>query len=405
MNKLTPNEKLLQEKLNAFEYPYQDNAWMQFDKALQKHRLFKTLRWVAGVTLFTAAVITIWVAIPEKSPITENSNKITEHSVATSNNVTEVQEIQNETPDNSSVSQTMVSNNSTQTSTSETVNKNTIIKNQVSLKDTTKTCNNLTTITPSNKAKSPCPDFTISQTSGCPPFEAKFFPVEKCDSMIYSWDFGDGKISTERSPEHTYTRQGKYQVKLMVKYFKNEEIKVKIIEQAITVFSKPKANFDIEIDNQHVLLSSENTEKLIWQANDTTSYGLSAERTYKKNGQYSVSLVAQNSFGCMDTLTKKINIKIPLLVQLPNAIRPDGDGVNDIFEPITDNQNITNYHMEIINSRGQVMYSGTGKKVGWNGSCQSNNQPCEPGMYLYKLKAWDNNGNYESYQGSVSIIK
>jgi len=41
--------------------------------------------------------------------------------------------------------------------------------------------------------------------------------------------------------------------------------------------------------------------------------------------------------------------------------------------------------------------------VGWNGINQQNNQPCEPGLYYFKLKIWDKYGNFEQMNGNVTI--
>jgi peptidyl-prolyl cis-trans isomerase B (cyclophilin B) len=45
---------------------------------------------------------------------------------------------------------------------------------------------------------------------------------EKAESFI--WDFGDGKTSTEESPEHKYFLSGKYNVKLIAKKGKKESV-------------------------------------------------------------------------------------------------------------------------------------------------------------------------------------
>ena len=36
------------------------------------------------------------------------------------------------------------------------------------------------------------------------------------DSFLYLWDFGDGKFSQEKAPEHSFGRAGKYMVELSV---------------------------------------------------------------------------------------------------------------------------------------------------------------------------------------------
>ena len=50
---------------------------------------------------------------------------------------------------------------------------------------------------------------------------------KKADS--YMWDFGDGKTSTEESPEHKYFLSGKYDVKLVAKKGKKESTTTKSI--------------------------------------------------------------------------------------------------------------------------------------------------------------------------------
>jgi len=59
-------------------------------------------------------------------------------------------------------------------------------------------------------------DFSADTTSGKSPLTVTFTP-DLCGSMHqYVWSFGDGTTSTERSPEHTYTKAGTYTVTLMV---------------------------------------------------------------------------------------------------------------------------------------------------------------------------------------------
>lgn len=50
------------------------------------------------------------------------------------------------------------------------------------------------------------------------------FNNESQKSETYMWDFGDGKTSTEVSPEHQYILSGKYIVKLVAKKGKKESI-------------------------------------------------------------------------------------------------------------------------------------------------------------------------------------
>lgn len=59
-------------------------------------------------------------------------------------------------------------------------------------------------------------DFSADATSGKAPLTVRFSPLLCAGIDRYVWSFGDGTTSTERSPEHTYTKTGTYTVTLMV---------------------------------------------------------------------------------------------------------------------------------------------------------------------------------------------
>ena len=402
MNNLTPGEEFLKEQVGSFEYPFDGASWLRMEKALRRKSLTNFLKWASGFAVFTAAVITTIYILPENQ-----DNKTTMSSGQNTN----IQVTKNNTPvtDNNTTPQnnnyTAVTNNNISHSGNNTPVNNEITNTVVYVvSDSSQTIINNDNLLTRTHSKSPCPDFTMSETSGCPPLSVQFIPAEKCDSMIYSWDFGDGKISTEKQPVHNFSKSGKYTVRLMVKYFHSDEMKTKILENVITVYPKPKANFDIIINKNTVYLQTQMTNHIFtWIANDTVSQGSTAERTFMKNQSHSISMIALNQSGCSDTSTKIIEINELLNVQMANAFTPDNNGLNEVFGPITENSAITSFHLEIANTKGQTVYSKKAKEVGWNGLNQQNNRPCEPGLYHYKLKIWDKYGNFEQMDGKVTL--
>ncbi|GEP97042.1 PKD domain-containing protein [Chitinophaga cymbidii] len=60
------------------------------------------------------------------------------------------------------------------------------------------------------------------------------FSGQATHALTYSWDFGDGGTSTERSPEHTYTAAGDYDVTLTVEGITGEAQR-STITQTITI--------------------------------------------------------------------------------------------------------------------------------------------------------------------------
>lgn len=408
MNKFTPGEDFLRDQIGSFEYAYDGASWMKMEKALRRKGFNNFLKWASGIAVFTAAVVTTVVYLTQNTPAVDS---ITSAENGISQNRTTQQPADNGSYENTvSVIQNS-ENQATHTGNNNIVNQQNVTvtengnTNSNSTSDTIKHCTqNSSTQEPSVSKKSPCPEFTLSETAGCPPFAVQFSPAVKCDSMIYSWDFGDGKISTEKSPVHTYQRAGKYNVRLMVKYFKGEEVKSKIVENAITVFASPRGKIDVMTDKNKVYLQSPaTTNKCIWIANDTVSQGCTAERIIMKNGIHTIKLITTNTQGCSDTTVKKVEINQPLDVKMANAFTPGNDGLNEAFGPITANDNISLYHMEIVNSKGQAVYSKKAAEVGWDGTNQQNRQPCDPGIYYYKLKIWDKYGNFEQMNGQVTL--
>jgi Zn-dependent metalloprotease len=58
------------------------------------------------------------------------------------------------------------------------------------------------------------PDFTASNTSYCTSPATISFNNITANGITYTWDFGDGSVSTSTNPAHTYTSSGNFTVKL-----------------------------------------------------------------------------------------------------------------------------------------------------------------------------------------------
>ena len=59
-------------------------------------------------------------------------------------------------------------------------------------------------------------DFTTDVVVGPAPLTVKFSPVENAEGTEFEWEFGDGSVSNERSPSHTYFDAGQFTVRLSV---------------------------------------------------------------------------------------------------------------------------------------------------------------------------------------------
>ncbi|HEY2727718.1 MAG TPA: gliding motility-associated C-terminal domain-containing protein, partial [Parafilimonas sp.] len=89
-------------------------------------------------------------------------------------------------------------------------------------------------------------------------------------------------------------------------------------------------------------------------------------------------------------------------VFIPDAITPNGDGLNDILKPtITGMQKFI--YFNIYNRWGQLLFSTSQEGQGWDGVYNSRKQPS--GTYVYVLSAIDYTGKSYFKKGTFVVIR
>ena len=96
-------------------------------------------------------------------------------------------------------------------------------------------------ITVSNPGSKPVANFVADITSGTKPLTVHFTDKSAGSPSSWSWDFGDGGTSNQKSPSHTYQKAGSYSVKLTVSNQYGSDTKV--ISKYITVTSGSSNTF------------------------------------------------------------------------------------------------------------------------------------------------------------------
>lgn len=127
----------------------------------------------------------------------------------------------------------------------------------------------------------------------------------------YNWDFGDGETSTQRSPQHTYTKTGRFTVLL------SSEDNAAVISKTINVnpiLPIPQFGYVTGINKGEVLFvdSSANAINYSWNFGDSTfSNEKNPKHIYTRNGNYSVTLTVTSKTGTTKSISKNIYILIP----------------------------------------------------------------------------------------------
>ncbi len=123
--------------------------------------------------------------------------------------------------------------------------------------------------------------------------------------------------------------------------------------------------------------------------------------TYENPGNYWVTLIATNSIGCKDTITKPIKILEEHYLYVPNAFTPDGNRHNNVFSAST--VNIKELHVRIFDRWGEVLFESNEVRFIWDGTY--NGTMVQDGTYVYKIKYVSNQGIEGNAVGHVVLLK
>lgn len=166
----------------------------------------------------------------------------------------------------------------------------------------------------------PSPQFTADKQLGCSPFQVQFTDqtTPANDIVSYQWDFGDGSISTQKNPTHTYTTDGKFNVTLVVvdkngcsnTLRKDQYIDVELLNLDFSVNSQfscvVPATFSFE-----PIFSSTGTLTYQWDFGDGDFATLEKpNHTYTTTGKKTVKLKVTSPRGCTKEITKTDFIEI-----------------------------------------------------------------------------------------------
>ncbi len=120
-----------------------------------------------------------------------------------------------------------------------------------------------------------------------------------------------------------------------------------------------------------------------------------------------VKVVGTSALGCVDTamLYIKADTLVPVFV-MPNAFSPNGDGLNDVFEPkFVNKSGYIVKSFKIYNRWGQLVYTAEGtRKASWNGYYYNKDKRAEPGTYFYYIRVEFVDGTKEMVKGDVTIV-
>lgn len=148
--------------------------------------------------------------------------------------------------------------------------------------------------------------------SGCPPLTVNF--TNGTPGTGYTWYLGPGNTtSTTLNPVLTFTNPGTYTVSLVVQDT-TKCIKKDSAVKIITVHPRPTSAFTATVAQCTNTLTATNTSTAantyVWNFGDATATSTLANPThvYASSGNYTITLIATNSFGCKDSIKQPVTV-------------------------------------------------------------------------------------------------
>jgi gliding motility-associated-like protein len=238
---------------------------------------------------------------------------------------------------------------------------------------------------------------------GCEPFCQNYSTNTGGISNII-WNFGGNNIYSG-DQKNICLPSGDYT--LNVTSFGTNGCKETFNKGIINVYPKPDADFSwnpntiYPVSTGEVIFSqidSKNSISWFWEFGSLdVEETPNPTRKFEFGGNYPVTLVSTNKWGCKDTVTKTVKVDDELLFWLPDTFSPNGDGLNDTFKP--KGTGIKSYELYIFDRWGSVIFIGQE----WDG--QFKGVICQDGVYVYKLIIRSTNGKTYDRTGHVTLLK
>jgi chitodextrinase len=258
----------------------------------------------------------------------------------------------------------------------------------------------------------------VPDTAGCTPLPVKFRNLS-LNASTYTWDFGDKSYSDEKEPAHTYYVPGNYIVTLTVANYSGES-KFRTI---VKVFQNPVSQFEVYptevINNSQVVVFLNYSfygETYVWSFGDgQSSNEESPWHKYEEEGMYNVRLYVTSSDGCTDSSFYRSPVVVEYKegnIRFPNSFRwnlsgPTGGyweegGLSDeVFRPFF--TNVVEYHLQIFNRWGVLIYESDDLYKGWDGYFGNGNLAIQ-GVYVWKVNGKYADGSYFEKIGDVTFL-
>jgi gliding motility-associated-like protein len=251
-----------------------------------------------------------------------------------------------------------------------------------------------------------------TSTRGCVPYT----PVIRNNSLggtDWQWQFRDGTIfSTAFEPNYTFTSVGSYDIRLIA----TDTTTCNRVDTSayftITVYPIPTAAFswtpNPPIENTRTFFTnlSSGATRYLWDFGDgETSTEVNPIHQFNSTDTFRVLLMAYNDADCVDTFPADVPIIVRPLLDVPNAFTPgrfSGSSYNNGIIKV-EGFGVGKMMWKIYNRWGQMVFSTTSLRQGWDGTFKGELQPMD--VYTYTLDVEFTDGKKLRKTGDITLLR
>lgn len=255
-------------------------------------------------------------------------------------------------------------------------------------------------------------DFGPDNANGCAPMEVAFTDNSVSTGTTtlvgWVWNFDDGTMSFSQNPNHMYPNAGQYFVSLQVTT-SDGCVYTDTLDYPVTVYPQPEAGFQpspyaTSIYMPDILVTDESIGAQSWEYSFGDGYfdnNQNPEHRYQEPGTYTITQIVTNQFGCSDTLQRNIVILEEATFFAPNAVTPDGNGINDVF--FVTGSGIAKIHWMVFDRWGELIFETEDLNAYWDVTHKG--ELVKQDVYVWKAEVTFITGIGENFFGHVTVIR
>jgi len=185
-----------------------------------------------------------------------------------------------------------------------------------------------------------------------------------------------------------------------------------IMNTGVTVYPNPVAFFNpsdwiVRLENAKISFKNESSDAVSYKWDFGDGSGKTNQKNpfhiYEKVGKYLVNLTAFNKLGCSHNYEQEITVTFDRLYP-PTAFSPNSYIASEqVFNIDPDGILPEDYHFQIYNRWGGIVFESHTKGEAWNGT-MLNGAPAPAGVYTWVLQYKDFLGLLREQEGTITLV-